>query len=122
MMIVAQRSNTTSLEQQRWIGSDIVADPATRERTEDMAVGDDEHVVGLLDRALGSADGVGVEALADFGDEFVETVGDLLGGSIRLTLSQPSLFFSSPKTPQIAYSPFSASFVYHITRGERIIK
>lgn len=83
VMLVAQRAHTTGLEDQTRVGRNVRADPAARQRTQDVAVGDDEHVVRLRHAAGRPADRRGVEALADLGDEGVEAGGDLFRGSVR---------------------------------------
>lgn len=79
VMLVAQRAHTSRLQDQAGVVRDVLADPSPSESAEDVAVRDNEHVVGLLDRPLRFADGGSVEARADIGDEGVKAACDVLG-------------------------------------------
>ena len=81
VMLVAQCSHSTSFKDQRRVVCDIRADPATCECSQEVTVGDNKYVEGFGHAALGLSDRVGVEALADVGDDGVAASGDVGGGS-----------------------------------------
>jgi hypothetical protein len=87
-MLITQRPHSSSFEDQARVVRDILANPAARERSQEVAVGDDQHVEGLVHATLGLANGVLVEALADVGDDGVAAGGDVGGGSV----GQPLVF------------------------------
>jgi len=80
-MLVAQRPHASGFQDQTRVVRDVLANPTARERPQEVAVGHDQHVKGLGHAALGLADGVLVEALADVGDDGVAAGGDVGGGS-----------------------------------------
>ena len=88
VMLITQRPHSSSFEDQARVVRDILANPAARERSQEVAVGDDQHVERLVHATLGLANGVLVEALADVGDDGVAAGGDVGGGSV----GQPLVF------------------------------
>lgn len=81
VMLVAQRSHSASFKNQARIVRNVLANPATGECSQEVAVSNDQDVEGLGDAAFGLSDRVGVEALADVGDDGVTAGGDVGGGS-----------------------------------------
>jgi hypothetical protein len=86
VMLITQRPHSSSFEDQARVVRDILANPAARERSQEVAVGDDQHVERLVHATLGLANGVLVEALADVGDDGVAAGGDVGGGSVGQSL------------------------------------
>lgn len=81
VMLIAQRPYASGFQDQTRIIRNVLVDPPAGESSQEVAVGDDQHVEGLVHAALGLADGVLVEALADVGDDGVAAGGDVGGGS-----------------------------------------
>lgn len=81
VMLVAKRAHSAGLKDQTRVVCDVLVDPAACESSQEVAVGYDQHVEGLGHAAFGLSDGVGVEALADVGDDGVTAGGDVGGGS-----------------------------------------
>jgi hypothetical protein len=92
MMLIAQRSHSSSFQDQTRVIRDVLANPAARERSQEVTVGYDQHVEGLVHAAFRLADGVLVEALAYVVDNGVAASGDVGGGSGRLGVSCLVLF------------------------------
>jgi hypothetical protein len=81
VVLVAQRSHTTSFEDQTRVVRDVLADPAAGKGSQEVPVCDYQHIEGLRYAAFGFTDCVGVEAAADVGDDGVATGGDVGGRS-----------------------------------------
>jgi hypothetical protein len=101
VMLITQRPHSSSFEDQTRVVRDILANPAACEGSQEVAVGDDQHVEGLVHAAFGLADGVLVEALADVGDDGVAAGGDVGGGSGR---ERVSLWWLSSAVARFLYS------------------
>ena len=81
VVLVAQRSHAASLEDQTWVVRNVLTDPTSCERSQEVSVCDYQHIKGLLYATLGLADRVSVETAADVGDDGVAARGDLGWGS-----------------------------------------
>ena len=81
MVLITQRPHSARIQNQTRIIRNVLRDPPSRERTQDMPVRDNEDIVGFFHGAFRFANGVAVEAGPDIRYQGVEAGGDLGGRS-----------------------------------------